>query len=339
VLAASTAAAAPPPPPPGGPPGSEVSILPPPPVLTPTPVAPVLTPTPVAPELRPVSPTGGGQGVQPAPKPVATPFSRLAGTRFKRHSATRIGLSFVCDSPFTATVTLATGQRLKRHSDCASRAAALNFEFGSRLARQVRQRGRLSATLTVRVGAQPPARLKLTVTRARVTVRAAAASRAMLAADDTWAFDQVKLVCGDIYSGNLNILTVTLHTSDFSTRWVYWKVWMHTYWDDPHGVVKGWYWRNPAGWEPAASPLYPEASYGMPFRINGIGIVDLSQDGGGVIIWSPWTWPENWGLGYNMYARAFLQLYVWDGAAWVSQVHPVQTTGSPTDAPGYCFNP
>jgi hypothetical protein len=40
-----------------------------------------------------------------------------------------------------------------------------------------------------------------------------------------------------------------------------------------------------------------------------------------------------------MYARGSSQLYLWDGAAWVSQVHPIPTTGSPTDAPGYCFNP
>jgi hypothetical protein len=310
---------------------------------TATPVTPpASTPTPVAPEPTPVSSTGGGQGAQPAPNPLVVPFARLTDTRFKRHGATRIGLRFLCDSPFTATVTLATGQRLTRGSDCASHAAALNFDFGSRLARRVRQRGRVSGTLTVRVGAQPLARLKLTVTRTRtrVTVRATAmASRAMLAADDTWAYDQVKLVCGDIYYGNSNTLLVELHTPDFSTRWVYWKVWMQTYWDDPHGFVNGWYWRNPAGWDPTPSPLYPEASYGRPYRINGFGIVDLSQYGGGVTTNTPWSWSENWSLGYNMYARAFLQLYVWDGAAWVSQVHPVQTTGSPTDAPGYCYNP
>ena len=112
-----------------------------------------------------------------------------------------------------------------------------------------------------------------------------------------------------------------------------------TYWDDPHGFVKGWLWYSPGGFEPAVSPLYPAASYGKPYRMNGLGIVDFQQFDGQVTTIQPWPWGVDWAIGYNMYASAWARLYAWVDGKWVSDFFQVPVFGSPTDSPGYCFNP
>jgi hypothetical protein len=139
--------------------------------------------------------------------------------------------------------------------------------------------------------------------------------------------------CGDIYSENLNSLAATWHSPDYQRYLIYWRVWMLTWWDDPNGAVKGWYWYSPTGWAPAPSPWYG------PYHMNGFGIAEFQRGAPPVVESFPWMWSHYWQIGYSMYSQAWAQLYVWLGDVWVTQLRRVPTYGSPADAPGWCFNP
>jgi hypothetical protein len=94
-------------------------------------------------------------------------------------------------------------------------------------------------------------------------------------------------------------------------RWRYWQVWMHSWYDDPEGVVRGWYWRTPAGWGTENSPLYG------PNHENGLGIVELEHDasspfggGGSTISSDVWWWNNPQPMGYHVYVQGFARLDV-----------------------------
>lgn len=170
---------------------------------------------------------------------------------------------------------------------------------------------------------KPPARLRSKRRSGRVTGGAAQGP-------NYWDSSQAWFRCVNLYSPTTQTLNLRWHTYNGSVRWIYWRVWMQTSWNDP--AIKGIYWKSPGGWYPRPSPLWG------PNRMNGFGIVELQQNQGGSFSNDPWYWDDEVLLGYNMYARAWAELWVWNGSSWNYGVGVVRPDISTADAPGWCFN-
>jgi hypothetical protein len=181
----------------------------------------------------------------------------------------------------------------------------------------------------------PVLRRSLTVTRKQVTIRTAARARA--AASSIWNGDQAWLVCGDLYHPESAEMLLNWHTLDGTTRYIYWQVWMESWWEDPEGVFRGRYWKTPSGWG-TSSPLYGR------YRENQYGIVELEYDqfspfGGSTIVASQWWWQDQYPMGYHVWVRGWARLWTWTGTGWGQVTYPMSPTSPTTDAPGYCYYP
>jgi hypothetical protein len=235
-----------------------------------------------------------------------------------------VKLTVLCNSAFTATLELRTGQERSQRSSCASEHTGLTFRFGTSLGRRLREEGSVRGTLELRASGAVLERSPLTITRRRAVVDSDRLGKA--AGPSYWPGDQAWMQCANFGHPKDEYVNLRWHTWNGSVRWIYWRVWIQAYFID--GDVAGWHWKSPDGWNTTV-PWYG------PYRMNGFGIVEFQQNQGGAFSNDPWWWDSDVLLSFNYYTRAVAQLWVWNGA-WSQGVAVAPNDISSAGAPGWC---
>jgi hypothetical protein len=162
--------------------------------------------------------------------------------------------------------------------------------------------------------------------------------RAAQASSPYWGPSQAQLQCDNSNAvGHPNALVLKWRRSDSVVLWATHKVWFQEYWDDPHGIARGWQWRSQNG-------LNTDSPFASLYRVGPHGVPEWSETtydpitNSNLTVISPWTWSVTYPLGYSVYVRAWVELWLWTGSDWVSQLRIALPDRWRSDAPEYCWN-